>query len=40
MIELEKDAFDTHDYVESLIARKDEEFSHYFQKFKEKYTLD
>ncbi|MBR4473258.1 MAG: Na/Pi cotransporter family protein [Oscillospiraceae bacterium] len=40
MIELEKDAFDTHDYVESLIARKDEEFQRYFHKFKEKYTLD
>ena len=40
MIELEKDAFDTHDYVESLMARKDEEFSRYFRKFKEKYTLD
>ncbi len=40
MIELEKDAFDTHDYVESLMARKDEEFSRYFQQFKEKYTLE
>ena len=39
MIELEKDAFDTHDYVESLMARKDEEFSRYFQQFKEKYAL-
>ena len=40
MIELEQDAFDTHDYVDSLIARKDEEFSRSFRKFKEKYTLD
>ena len=27
MIELEKDAFDTHDYVESLMKEKDEEFN-------------
>ena len=36
MIELEKDAFDTHDYVESLMARKDEEFAVYFQQFQRK----
>ena len=40
MIELEQDAFDTHDYVESLMGRKDEEFARYFNHFKEKYTLD
>ena len=40
MIELEKDTFDTHDYVESLMSRKDEEFAKYFDKFKAKYTLD
>ncbi len=40
LIELEKDAFDTHDYVESLMARKDEEFARYFREFREKYTLD
>ena len=40
MIELEKDAFDTHDYIDNLIARKDEEFSRWYRKFREKYTLD
>lgn len=40
MIELEQDEFDTHDYVESLMNRKDEEFAKYFDRFKEKYTLD
>ena len=40
MIELEHDAFDTHDYVESLMSRKDEEFARYFEAFKKKYTLD
>ncbi|MBQ3755806.1 MAG: Na/Pi cotransporter family protein [Oscillospiraceae bacterium] len=40
MIELEQDAFDTHNYVDNLIARKDEEFSRYFQKFADMYHLD
>ena len=40
MIELEQDAFDTHDYVENLMERKDEEFSRYFKKFAEKYKLN
>ena len=40
MIELEKDAFDTHDYVESLMKEKDEEFTKYFHKYKKKYSLD
>ena len=40
MIELEQDAFDTHDYVDNLIARKDDEFSRYFQKFADMYHLD
>lgn len=40
MIELEQDEFDTHDYVESLMNRKDEEFAKYFDRFKEKYSLD
>lgn len=40
MIELEQDAFDTHDYVDSLMAHKDEEFLKYFNHFKEKYSLD
>ena len=40
MIELEKDAFDTHDYVERLMERRDEEFTRYYMQFKEKYSLD
>ena len=40
MIELEQDEFDTHDYVESLMNRKDEEFAKYYDRFKEKYSLD
>jgi phosphate:Na+ symporter len=40
MIELEQDSFDTHDYVDSLMARKDEEFSRYFKKFADKYHFD
>ena len=40
MIELEQDAFDTHDYVESLMSKKDEEFARYFRSFKEKYRFD
>ena len=35
----EAEMIDKH-YVDSLIARKDEEFSRYFRKFKEKYSLD
>ena len=40
MIELERNEFDTHDYQESLLARKDEEFSRYYKKFSEKYQLE
>ena len=40
MIELEHDAFDTHNYVESLMSRKDEEFERYFHTYKEKYAFD
>ena len=39
-IELDHDAFDTHNYVESLMSRKDEEFTRYFRGFKEKYSFD
>ncbi len=38
-IELEQDAFDTHDYIDSLMDRKDEKFAGYYDRFKEKYTL-
>jgi phosphate:Na+ symporter len=40
MIELEEDAFDTHDYVESLMKEKNEEFNKYYRRFEEKYSLD
>jgi phosphate:Na+ symporter len=40
MSELERNEFDTHDYQESLLARKDEEFSRYYKKFSEKYQLE
>ena len=40
MIELEKDAFDTHDYVESLMREKNEEFNKNYHRFRKKYTLD
>ncbi len=40
MIELEQDAFDTHDYVESLMGRKDEKFDRYYRHFSGKYSLD
>ena len=39
MIELEQNEFDTHDYQEKLLQRKDEEFSRYFKRFAEKYRL-
>ncbi len=37
LIELEMKAFDTHDYIESLMSRKDEEFERYYQAYKAKY---
>ena len=40
LIELKKDSFDTHDYVDNLVAEKGAEFSDYYRQFKEKYTLE
>ena len=40
MIELEQNEFDTHDYQENLLKRKDEEFTRYFKRFADKYRLE
>lgn len=40
MIELSKEVFDTHDYIENLMSRKDEAFERYYQAYKEKYSFD
>ena len=40
LIELSKEVFDTHDYLENLLSRKDEEFERYYQAYKEKYSFD
>ena len=40
MIELEQNEFDTHDYQENLMKRKDEEFTRYFKRFADKYRLE
>ena len=40
MIELGHDAFDTHNYLEDLMSRKDEEFDRYYDIYKEKYSFE
>ena len=40
MIELEHESFDTHQYIESLMSQKDEEFERYFEEYKEKYHFE
>jgi len=40
MIELESGSFDTHAYLESLKARKDEAFRKYYEEYKNKYSFD
>ena len=40
MIELEQEEFDTHNYIESLMSRKDEEFDRYFEEYKEKFSFE
>lgn len=40
MIELDRESFDTHNYIESLMSRKDEEFARYFREYREKYSFD
>ena len=39
MIELESDAFDTHEYLNSLKQMKQESFARYFEEFREKYKV-
>lgn len=39
LIELEHESFDTHNYIDSLMHRKDEEFDRYFAEFKAKYSF-
>ncbi len=39
IIELEHESFDTHNYIESLMSHKDQEFVQYFQEFKKKYSF-
>ena len=40
MIELESGSFDTHAYLESLKAHKDEAFQQYFAEYEQKYSFD
>ena len=40
MIELSQDAYDTHNYLEDLMARRDEEFDRFYQRYKELYFFD
>ncbi len=40
MIELEHESFDTHQYIESLMSQKDEEFERYFEEYKGKYHFE
>lgn len=39
MLEITNDAFDTHEYVESLVKMKDEKFRKYLDEYTEKYAL-
>ncbi len=39
-IELEHESFDTHNYIESLRSRKDEEFDRFFHEYQAKYTFE
>ena len=39
-IELEQESFDAHNYIETLMSRKDEEFERYYRAYKEKYSFD
>ncbi len=40
VIELEKDAFDTHNYIDTLLDRRDEEFERMFEEYRAKYYFD
>ena len=39
MIELNSDAFDTHEYINSLMAMKDDAFKQYSEEYREKYSI-
>jgi len=39
MLEIKKDVFDTHEYLESLVNMKDEKFYRYFEEYQQKYQL-
>jgi len=40
IIELDRDEFDPHNYIESLMSRKDEEFERDYEAYREKYAFD
>ena len=40
MIELERDSFDTHNYLNSLMSMKDQQFETYYKEYEAKYTLE
>ena len=40
MIELEHESFDTHQYIESLMSQKNDEFERYFEEYREKYHFE
>ena len=40
VIELEHESFDTHNYIDSLMNRKDEAFEHYYRAYQAKYCFD
>ncbi|MGM9618560.1 MAG: Na/Pi cotransporter family protein [Oscillospiraceae bacterium] len=40
LIELDSDAFDTHEYLKSLREMRDSAFARYFEEYRQKYTLD
>lgn len=39
LIELEHESFDTHNYIESLMNQKNEEFARFYREYKEKYSF-
>ena len=40
MIELEHDAFDTHNYLDSLMSQKDDQFDRYYKEFESRFHLE
>ena len=39
MVEINNDAFDTHEYLDALVEVKDEKFQQYFEEYAEKYSI-